>query len=393
MPWAATARLLSFAASGLATERVQFLVAPEGGGAPGALVTFLPGSHDSCCGPQADADPARVRVGLVDGQSTDPRALFAALRALSAASRDLRVDLLVEALVPTGEALRVVDVVFRAGFSWVGFQVIARDDAKGSIRALVARARAAKGSVRLSLNDEVLSSPPASASPPPAVARVVGRPAGDWEPIDPTPPGPPPRGRRASELPKWRRTSRRGRDPGAVPAPPRPTLILHGKPKRPRTMEDAVGSALRWLALHQSPDGRFEAQGFAGWCHGEPWTGTRPGGAGLSTRDVETTALGLLVFQGAGWSRRSEGPNVVRRGVLLDRRATGRGGVPLRPLRPSLPPRSCARDARARDGRSGLLGARPRRARPSFGRSPSRRPLAGPEAAGVAVWARATSTS
>ena len=310
VPWAATVRLLSFAASGLGTVRVQFLVAPEGGGAPGALATFLPGSHDSCCGPQADADPVRVTVGLADGPPTDPGALFAALRALPVASRDLRVGLPVRALVPTGEALRVVDVVFRAGYSWVGFHVVDGDDAKGTIRELVARARAAKGSVRLSLNDEVLSSPPASASPLPVVARVVGRPAGDWGPIEPTPAG-----KVAAEEDVPINSAEieeveQGREPNAVPAPPRPPLSLHVSPKRPREMnEDPVGFALGWLALHQSPDGRFEAQGFAGWCRGEPWTGTRPGGAGLSTRDVETTSLALLVFQGAGWSRRSEGPN------------------------------------------------------------------------------------
>jgi hypothetical protein len=147
------------------------------------------------------------------------------------------------------------------------------------------------------------------------LARIVGRPAGDWRPAPDDPsvaPGSPSPGSGAA--------------PGEAPRRPGRAISL-----------DAVERGLRWLASHQSPDGRFEAEGFASWCGGEPWRGERVGGAGPAGRDVETTALSLAAFLGAGYSHRSEGPFgravAAAAGWLLGRQdGKGSFGTPRDPL-------------------------------------------------------------
>jgi hypothetical protein len=80
--------------------------------------------------------------------------------------------------------------------------------------------------------------------------------------------------------------------------------------------EAAVAGALRWLADHQSPDGRWDADGFdaeCGECGGE--TNTRA--------DVALTGLSMLCFLGANHTPDRDGPyrDHVRRALdwLLDR--------------------------------------------------------------------------
>ena len=71
--------------------------------------------------------------------------------------------------------------------------------------------------------------------------------------------------------------------------------------------QDAVEHALRWLATHQSPDGRWEAEGFGRWCDGKPSPDPALDGAGRAQNDVGVTGLALLAFLGAGYSHR-DGP-------------------------------------------------------------------------------------
>ncbi|HLY11088.1 MAG TPA: prenyltransferase/squalene oxidase repeat-containing protein [Planctomycetota bacterium] len=64
-----------------------------------------------------------------------------------------------------------------------------------------------------------------------------------------------------------------------------------------RGTEDAVLSALKWLAHHQGPDGGWGAVSFAGQC-----SGGRCSGEGDATYDTGVTGLSLLAFLGAGFS-------------------------------------------------------------------------------------------
>jgi hypothetical protein len=72
--------------------------------------------------------------------------------------------------------------------------------------------------------------------------------------------------------------------------------------------QDAVEHALRWLAAHQSPDGGWEAEGFARWCDGKPAAGSGPDGKGKAQYDVGVSGLALLAFLGAGYTHRDPGP-------------------------------------------------------------------------------------
>lgn len=64
-----------------------------------------------------------------------------------------------------------------------------------------------------------------------------------------------------------------------------------------RGSEDAVLSALKWLAHHQGPDGGWGAASFVGQC-----SGGRCGGEGDSSYDAGVTGLSILAFLGAGFS-------------------------------------------------------------------------------------------
>jgi hypothetical protein len=61
--------------------------------------------------------------------------------------------------------------------------------------------------------------------------------------------------------------------------------------------EDAVTAGLRWLARHQSPDGRWSTARFDSNCR----AAERCGGPGSQDHDVGLTGLALLAFLGAGY--------------------------------------------------------------------------------------------
>lgn len=97
--------------------------------------------------------------------------------------------------------------------------------------------------------------------------------------------------------------------------------------------ESAVEAALKWLARHQSPDGRWEAEGFDRVCKGAC------GGHGSDERDVGISGLALLSFLAAGYdptrdetyedavTHQTVGYGaVVRRGLLSLAEAQGSSG-------------------------------------------------------------------
>jgi hypothetical protein len=61
--------------------------------------------------------------------------------------------------------------------------------------------------------------------------------------------------------------------------------------------ESAVSVGLAWLARHQSPDGHWDASGFAPHCDC-----AKKMNAGLNDFDTGVTGLALLAFLGAGWT-------------------------------------------------------------------------------------------
>jgi hypothetical protein len=85
--------------------------------------------------------------------------------------------------------------------------------------------------------------------------------------------------------------------------------------------ERAVAAALRWLAAHQSADGRWDADRFDEACG-------RCGGGATFDADIATTGLALLCFLGAGHTHLIEGEYqaVVRRGIDWLRAQQGRDG-------------------------------------------------------------------
>ena len=80
---------------------------------------------------------------------------------------------------------------------------------------------------------------------------------------------------------------------------------------------DAVGHALRWLAVHQTLDGRFTTAEAPRWCAPRKASDGNPEAADRPEHTVGTTALALCAFLGAGWSHHhdQEFPNTVRRGL------------------------------------------------------------------------------
>lgn len=75
--------------------------------------------------------------------------------------------------------------------------------------------------------------------------------------------------------------------------------------------EKAVAAALDWLARHQSPDGRWDCDGFDAQCKGG-----RCDSPGESEHDTGVTGLALLAFLGAGESHlNGRDREVVARGI------------------------------------------------------------------------------
>ena len=71
----------------------------------------------------------------------------------------------------------------------------------------------------------------------------------------------------------------------------------------PPETKEAVDAALLWLKNHQSPDGRWDADGFSVQCKKNTCSG-----AGYSSHDVGVTGLALLCFLGAGYTHNASGP-------------------------------------------------------------------------------------
>lgn len=71
--------------------------------------------------------------------------------------------------------------------------------------------------------------------------------------------------------------------------------------------EEALEAALAWLVAHQSPDGRWDSDGFGSLCPGGPDDPAPCDGVGLAQHDVALTGLGLLALTGVG-NTRTAGP-------------------------------------------------------------------------------------
>ena len=74
---------------------------------------------------------------------------------------------------------------------------------------------------------------------------------------------------------------------------------IRNKPAPPEALK-ATDAALRWLARHQSPDGRWDCDDFERHCKGQ-----RCGGPGGPLHDPGVTGLSLLAFLGVGDTHRT----------------------------------------------------------------------------------------
>jgi hypothetical protein len=85
-----------------------------------------------------------------------------------------------------------------------------------------------------------------------------------------------------------------------------------GRPPEEPIVTTETIAALQWLANHQSPDGRWDCDGFDAQCRKN-----RCDGRGESTYDVGVTGLSLLCFLGAGFTHQ-QGPfkKTVKDGLL-----------------------------------------------------------------------------
>jgi len=87
--------------------------------------------------------------------------------------------------------------------------------------------------------------------------------------------------------------------------------------------ESVMMAALLWLANHQSPDGRWDCDGFDAQCRKN-----KCDGRGEATYDVGVTGLALLCFLGAGFTQQ-DGPfkKTVKDGLLYLKRVQDEDGV------------------------------------------------------------------
>jgi len=97
--------------------------------------------------------------------------------------------------------------------------------------------------------------------------------------------------------------------------------VTRGHPKN--DVEHSTVAALRWLADHQSPDGRWDCDGFDAQCRKN-----KCDGRGEATYDVGVTGLALLCFLGAGFTQQ-DGPfkKTVKDGLLYLKSVQDEDGV------------------------------------------------------------------
>ncbi|HET6162632.1 MAG TPA: hypothetical protein VFG37_03125 [Planctomycetota bacterium] len=96
-----------------------------------------------------------------------------------------------------------------------------------------------------------------------------------------------------------------------------------GRPKKEDKVTASTTAALQWLANHQSPDGRWDCDGFDANCKK-----SKCDGRGEATYDVGVTGLALLCFLGAGFTHQ-EGPfkKTVKDGLLYLKSVQDEDGI------------------------------------------------------------------
>ena len=96
--------------------------------------------------------------------------------------------------------------------------------------------------------------------------------------------------------------------PAKAPPPAEiPSVVAPTTPPVANADSESDIEEARWIASHQSGDGRWEAAGWDRWRRGERVTGERLPGLGSASLDVAVTSLALLAYAGAGYTSASEG--------------------------------------------------------------------------------------
>ncbi len=115
-------------------------------------------------------------------------------------------------------------------------------------------------------------------------------------PVAPPRPAPPPKRPGAF----GGRPDRTGFFPGRAPS-------RFNSAKRMEAVKKAIDGGLEWLASRQSPNGSWEAAGFARWLDGRPAKReAQPDGLGKAIYDPGVTGLATLAFLGSGYTHKSD---------------------------------------------------------------------------------------
>jgi hypothetical protein len=264
---------------------IFFAVLPEDGGEEGALATHLP--VDAGLPSRYTSrtwDDIRVRM-REQGEGANPAVLYERLKVLLARDPALPCEVRADALVPVGDVLRVVDVLYRAGVREIHFRGDFRPPPSEMITRLVPPGREKTVTPSIYLAGERLSAGADEMPVLPPVSRVRGGLAGTV-----------------------RRQAPNGRLELVVEDPEVDIPSIRYWPGRNHSEPDSdipfeapreaslppVDLAFEWLEDHQSADGRWDADGFDACCRLN-----RCGGKGHAAQDTGVTGLALLAFLGA----------------------------------------------------------------------------------------------
>jgi hypothetical protein len=179
LPWAVAHWLIQDCADpDRRVWKIHFAAIPEGGGEEGTLGCYLPHDRGIARVPERVPERLNIAVRYSDaGEGSNPTALYEKVKTRLAGDPTVSVRVLVADDVPVGEALRVMDVLYRAGaheLTCVGTPPWRGPDAITKFVRGMPR-RTTKPSIFLS--DRLIGSDGEPAMSLPAVKRVEGRPA------------------------------------------------------------------------------------------------------------------------------------------------------------------------------------------------------------------------
>jgi hypothetical protein len=324
VPWAATTWLMHAAAHpSVRMHRVWLGVTTPDSGAPAALAAFLPVDGD-LAPLRFEARPGPLpkrKVKVLRSRTDEPSSVEALHAELRARPQEEREGTYIELVTPpphgsrvaTGYVVRVLDAVLRSGAAAVLFQGAATPPGGRDAAGLATAIQDMQGAaivpmVKLDDDEPIGPALPAGAEPmscPGTTTEYVGSDLGRLGLHTPL--------RDLLEAPYEEEAAsltgptHRPRAGGALRIRGAAEDAPGAGGGMAAAAERAADEALRWLAAHQSPNGGWEAAGFANWCDLQPaGPGSEVDGAGKRIHDVGVTGLALQAFLAAGYTNRGD---------------------------------------------------------------------------------------